>query len=301
MPNAAKAALPVVLVTGASGLLGTSLVPTLAKRARVVGLYNRNPPPAGASESYRCDLTDPEAVRTCIAAVQPDAVVHAAAANPGSSAKAIHLANVVATTNLVRALAPATGCHLVHVSTDVIFDGTAAPYDETAVAKPLNDYGRAKAAAEAFVLSERPESVAVRTSLIYGLAVPDRGTQAFLDRLAAGEPVRLFMDVLRQPVWVEALSQALAALALDLPHVSGPLNVAGAQPLTRAEFGRRLLTWWKVPLDDRVVDVRAAGLADVPLDLRLRLDRATALGLPTPGFDEVAAAHAPGVRSLTPR
>jgi hypothetical protein len=53
-----------------------------------------------------------------------------------------------------------------------------------------------------------------------------------------------------------------------------------------------MLEWWGTsPGAGQVEDVSAAGLADVPLDLRLRLDRAVSLGLATPGVDEVLSRH----------
>ena len=281
-----------VLITGASGYLGQRLVPLAARRAKVVGVHWRGPLVPEPAEPLRLDLTDRAATFAALARLRPTAVIHAAAANPGSDPERMEPDNVAATINVADAVAAlGPGCRLVYVSTDVLHDGTAAPYDDDAKPAPLAAYGRAKADAEATLLARRPDAVAVRTSLIYGLATIDRGTQVFIDRLAQGEPVRLFADVLRLPVWIDALSEALITLALDQIGVSGPLNVAGDQALTRAEYGRRLLAWWGVDGGDMVQDTSAAALADVPLDLRLRLDRARSLGLALPGFDEVAARH----------
>ena len=119
----------------------------------------------------------------------------------------------------------------------------------------------------------------------------DHGTAGFAARLQAGEPVRLFSDVVRQPVWVETLAEALLRLAGN--DFAGFLNVAGSQALSRDRFGRAMLEWWDVPGRERIETVRAADLAPaVPPDLRLRLERAkTVLGIELPGVDEVLARH----------
>jgi dTDP-4-dehydrorhamnose reductase len=108
-----------------------------------------------------------------------------------------------------------------------------------------------------------------------------------------GESVSLFADSIRQPVWGDALAEGLVRLAVDLPDEAGVLNLAGAEAVSRAAFSRRLLAWWGVDVPpEQVRDGAAAELGDVPLDLRLRLDRARHLELATPGVGEVFAGHA---------
>lgn len=285
-----KAELPLIVVTGASGYLGQTLVPWLAARARVVAVYRNQPPASSDATPLQLDLSDRAATLSAFRHLQPDAVIHAAAANPGAPLDELQSTNVGAATNVAQACSDlGAGCRLVHVSTDVLHDGHRAPYADDASPSPISAYGRTKAVGEATVLELCPTAVAVRTSLIYGLIAVDRGTQGFIERLARAETVRLFADVIRQPVWVDALSESLARLALDdeLRQVSGSLNVAGSQALSRAEFGRRLLEWWKVPIGEHVQDISAADFPEVNLDLRLTLERARSLGLPLNGFDEV--------------
>ena len=115
----------------------------------------------------------------------------------------------------------------------------------------------------------------------------DRGTAGFVERIEAGGMLTLFDDVIRQPVWVESLSEALLKLAtLDF---AGTLNIAGRQAMTRAAFGRKMLDRWNVDLRDLVRSGRAAELSDaIPLDLRLSVDKAEALlNMVFPGVDDV--------------
>lgn len=275
---------PRVLVTGATGYLGTVVVRRLGGRAEVL--------------TPRLELTDTDVVTAAVDALRPDAVVHTAARNPGTEgpgARSFEAANAGGTAGLARAVAAldARGprsCRFVHVSTDVVHDGTAAPYADGATPSPVGPYARSKAAAEAALAEVLPGAAIVRTSLVYGLDRVDRSTAGFLDRLGRGERVGLFRDVVRQPAHVEDLADALIHLALERTDVAGPLNVAGDEAVDRASFARSLLGWWGLPAEaaGRLDDVDAGSVApDVPRDLRLRLDRAHELGLATAGVHAV--------------
>jgi dTDP-4-dehydrorhamnose reductase len=202
-----------LLVTGGSGYLGSELV----RRSGAVGL-----------SSADVDVREGEAVERLVASHRPDAVVHTAYRQDPPDAWST---NVDGSRNVARAVAR-SGARLVHMSTDVVFDGRLGrPYREDDAITPVTDYGRSKAAAEAVVLDELPEALLVRTSLIYGGATPSKHEAAALD------PGRVFFtDELRSPILVGDLADALLELvALD---VSGPLHVAGADGVSRCEFAR---------------------------------------------------------------
>lgn len=280
----------ILLLTGGSGYLGRHLARRAVSRFSLVTAYHRSPA-VTAGRPLPLDLTDREAVFRAVEALQPQAIIHAAAINPGSGDEAAMMrVNADGTRHLAEA-ARQVGARLVHVSTDVVHDGRHAPYPDDAPPAPLNAYGRSKAAGEAAVAGACPQAVIVRTSLIYGLEEMDRGTAGFVQKLRSGRPLILFHDVIRQPVWVETLCEALLRL-VDLP-VAGILNVAGRQPLTREAFARRMLAFWQVDRLDLLRSGRAADVsAEIPLDLRLEVSRAeNLLGMTFPGVDEVLARH----------
>jgi dTDP-4-dehydrorhamnose reductase len=161
---------------------------------------------------------------------------------------------------------------------------------------PINDYGQAKAAAEALALAHS-NAVVVRTSLIYGLDEMDNGTAWMAAALRAGQPVTLFTNQRRNPVWVETLVDACLEL-LDLP-TTGVLNVAGRQTLSRAEFGLRLLDYWGVA-ERATLRLAEDSSGRWPVDCALDVSRATGL-LRTPllGVDEVIGAGERG-KNLDP-
>ena len=273
-----------VFITGAAGYLGRRICVAASRRGHDVTAVVRGGPTGG---QVVANILDPREIERALRGAAAGAVIHAAAINPGQGDEARMMAvNRDGTRNVARASA-AADAHLVHVSSDMVHGGDRAPYPDDAEPAPVNVYGRSKAAAEREALDAVPGAAIVRTSLIYGLRQMDRGTAGFAERLAAGEALALFTDVLRQPVWVETLAEALVLLAEG--RLGGRFNVAGEQVLSREGFGRRLLDWWGVPGRERLSSGLGADVsAHIPLDLRLDLAKVRrCLSLDLPGVDQV--------------
>ena len=280
-----------ILITGGSGYLGRHLCAGAAKTHTIFTTYRTHSNDIKAGEPVQLDLTDRDAVLALVQDLSPQAIIHAAAINPGRGDEQTMVQVNTEGSRYVAEAAVAVGARLVHVSTDVVHDGCHAPYADNAAPSPLNAYGRSKAAAESVVTEIDPQAAIVRTSLIYGLEQMDRGTAGFIERIKKGESLVLFNDVIRQPVWVENLVEALLKLAnLDF---AGILNVAGRQAMTREEFGRRLLDWWQIDAGNLLTSGRAADISDtIPLDLRLSVSKAEQLlQMDLLGVDEVLAKH----------
>jgi len=225
-------------VTGATGYLGSELV-----RLR----------PDATTE--RVEVRDAAAVSALLARVRPDVVIHTAYRQDEDDV------NTVGSENVARAAA-AVGARLVHLSTDVVFDGRkGTPYVEDDPLCPVTDYGRAKAEAEVRVALADADALLVRTSLLYGGAKPSKHELSAHDR-----EFTFFTNEIRSPVQVGDLAQALLELAeLD---VSGPLHVAGADDVSRAEFAELIARG----------PVRSAPAPETrPLDCALDSSRAQAL------------------------
>lgn len=270
---------PRILITGGGSYLGRHLVPLAAQSHPVCYTFFQNDP-LGLDFAEQVDVREATAVTKLITQFQPQVIIHTVGSNRGSD-----MGNVIrqGTRNVVRAAAE-VGARLVHLSTDSIFDGLNPPYDETAVPSPVNEYGRAKADAESIVAAH-PNHVIIRTSLIYGLQEMDHGTGWMARALAAGEPVQLFDNQIRNPVWVETLSRACLELAAH--DFTGILNVAGQQVLSRAAFALKLFDYWHIDNRDTLT-IGPSASGHWPLDCRLDLRRGTAvLTTPLLGVDDV--------------
>jgi dTDP-4-dehydrorhamnose reductase len=207
-----------LLVTGGAGTLGRTLValaPENSWRVRATWFTER---PESNAEWVNADVRDAAAVARAVDGV--DAIVHTAYRQGRDEWST----NVDGSTEVAQA---AGGRRLVHLSSDLVFDGTIGRYREEDVPAPVNSYGRSKAEAELRVADVHPGATIVRTSLIYG--VPD-GPQ---ERLAR-EGQKFFIDEIRSPVHVKDLAQAiLEVLELEVP---GPLHLGGADDVSRYDF-----------------------------------------------------------------
>jgi dTDP-4-dehydrorhamnose reductase len=232
-----------VHVTGATGYLGRELV--------------RQAPHATRD---RVEIRDAAAVRALLARLRPAVVLHTAYRQDGPGAWQI---TVDGAENVARAAAEVRA-RLVHLSTDVVFDGAkGSPYVESDTVCPVTDYGRAKAEAERRVLAVCPGALVVRTSLIVG----GPGFPPSKHELAARDPsLTFYEDEIRCPVQVADLAAALLELA-DL-GVSGVVHVAGADAVSRADLAE-LISGRRVR--------RAPAPAGRPLDCSLDSGRARGL------------------------
>ncbi len=284
---------PRMLITGGSGYLGGWVVRLARTDWDVTATYLTHPADESGAAWHRLDLRDEAAVTALVDEVRPTIIIHTAACNPGYDTD-FEATNVDGTRHVARAAA-ACGARLVHMSSDALFDGKKGNYVEEDPPAPLTPYAQSKALGEEEVHASGAEAVIVRTSLIYGWR-PHIGRQTawMVEDLIAGKPVRLFTDVLRCPIWVESLAAAVIELA-GMSY-TGVLHVAGAQVLSRYEFGTRLLRFHGIdpnPADPgqsrRAIPALSREIAPgLPLDCTLDCSRARSLlRTPLPGMDEV--------------
>lgn len=278
---------PQMLVTGGSGYLGGWVVRLAQAGWDVTATYFTHPVDDPGATWRWLDARDEAAVAALVDAVRPAVVMHTAALNPSQGAD-FETTNVAGTRHVSRA-ASICGARLIHLSSDVIFDGEKGNYSEEDSPAPLTPYGQSKALAEEAVRASGAEAVIVRTSLIYGWR-PRMGRQVrwIVEGVRSGQLMRLFTDELRSPVWVESLAAAVVELA-EMEY-TGILHVAGAQPLSRYEFGLRLLRFYGLnpsPVIPALSPVKESGMCR-PLNCTLDCSRARSLlRTPLPGVDEV--------------
>jgi dTDP-4-dehydrorhamnose reductase len=286
-----------VLVTGASGLLGSRLVALLAHEFEVVAARRHTSPPPGV-RPVGLDLADPGGADRALEAARPQAVVHAAAVADADTCEReperAQAVNVGGTAVLAEACAR-YGIRLVVVSTDQVFDGNRGRLSELDPARPLMLYGRTKLAAEEEALRRCAGSAVVRVALLCGLGGGPRGTasEALAWALERRERPRLYTDQFRTPVDAEAVATALRSLLRGTGegryHLGGPervsrhelglrvasvlgLDPAGIEAVTQATFSVGAPRPADVSLDSSRAR-RELGFAPRPLDAMIRSGR----------------------------
>ena len=214
--------MPSLFVTGGAGYLGSELVRRASGAGWEVTATCLGNPPDVPAAWVRLDVRDGDAVAALIAELRPDALIHTAYRQTGPDAWST---NVDGAETVARA---ARGARLLHLSSDLVFDGRRGRYREEDVPAPVSDYGRSKAEAEARVAAAHPGALLARTSLLYG------GSRAGPQERLARAGGTFFVDEIRSPVDVGDLAEALLELlALD---VAGPLHLGGADDVSRHEL-----------------------------------------------------------------
>jgi dTDP-4-dehydrorhamnose reductase len=261
-----------LLVTGAAGYLGSELVlRALARGWEVVSLVLDRPPPGG--EAIRVDVCDESAVAAVLADRRPDAVVHTAYRLDGPDMRSTNVDGAAAVAHATAAV----GARLVHLSTDLVFDGSrTAPYREQDEPRPLLPYGEAKLEAERLVTAADPGAVLVRTSLLYGGREPGSQERRALDAADGRLDFAFFTDEIRCPAHVADLASAVLELAARR-DVTGPLHLAGPDAVSRYEFARLLASAHSRDAD--AIRGMPSPPGERPRNVALDSARAGALGL----------------------
>jgi len=280
-----------LLVTGASGLLGASVVLQARDSGRkVAGICHRHPLRVPGVELYEVDLTDRSAIQHVCREARPDSIVHCAAAtnvdwcedHPGEAEKI----NLEASANLAE-ISRQRNTRLTYISTDSVFDGKRGNYSETDQTCPLNVYARLKLRAEEEVLQHCPSALLVRTN-IYGWNAQNKQSLAewILGQLAAGERVPGFVDTYFCPLLANDLANLLLTM-LDR-GLSGLYHVVGAERISKYEFATKVAATFQFdPAQAVATHLSEARLrAARPQDVSLNTEKIqTALGQPMPNVD----------------
>jgi dTDP-4-dehydrorhamnose reductase len=230
-----------ILLTGASGLLGANLAIAAQERYQSLISVSHNHV-LNSRDQVRADLTDKETVTELIQCFNPTWVIHCAALTdvdwcekyPDEAWRV----NVEMSHHLAVA-ARRVRAGIIYISTDSVFDGETGQYSEKDAPKPLNMYARSKLAGEIAVQKELEHSLIIRTN-IYGWNMQDKLSLAewILSQLEAGQHINAFCDVIFTPILVNDLCEVIFNM---LEHgLSGLYHVAGADPCSKYEFAMHL-------------------------------------------------------------
>ena len=206
-----------VFVTGVNGQLGHDVVFDLQKRGIQAVGSDLAPDCASIPElDYEpLDITNAAAVQEVLKRVHPDAVIHCAAwtavdaaEEPANQAK-VHAVNAEGTAHIAQACAQ-TGCKLMYLSTDYVFDGQGdTPWQpDCKDYAPLNVYGQSKLEGELAVARAVERFFIVRIAWVFGQK-GNNFVKTMLKLAQTHDTLRVVCDQIGTPTYTPDLARLL--------------------------------------------------------------------------------------------
>jgi len=235
-----------ILIIGGTGFLGGHLALRATRYYyNVLATYNTTEAKKIPGVKWlKMDITNRDNVQTIINKFSPGVIIHTAAiTNVGTCARCrekARLVNIGGTEN-VASTARKSGCRLIFISTDFVFQGDKGSYSEKDNPHPLSLYGKTKLIAEASVMSLASNICIARVSLLYGFSVNESTcfTDVIIFRLTNGKTVDLFVDEIRTPIYVKNLCKILIEFA-NRRDLQGIYHLGGPERMSRLQFGWKL-------------------------------------------------------------
>lgn len=238
-----------ILIFGANGMLGQR-VTELYRRQPDVELLLSSSEPASIFPDLpftQCDITKRDDVKKLIYDFVPDAIINASAyTNVDKCETERELAwkvNVKGVEYICEA-ARVLDTHLIHISTDYIFDGSNGPYSEVDRPSPISYYGRTKLASENAVKISGVIYTIIRTNVLYGVIASGRldFVRWVVNSIRKGEHIRIVTDQINNPTFLDDLAKAITDIIFYKKY--GIYNIGGRELLSRYDFTMRIIDFF---------------------------------------------------------
>ncbi len=236
-----------LLIIGGSGFLGGHLADMAPCQWDTFASFYTTPIKKNRRfKTIRLDIRSKEDVETVIFQISPRVIINTAAVPDIYKCETKDAlawgVNFTGAENIADA-AEKTGARLIHISTDLVFDGIKGNYSEEDIPKPISIYGKSKLAADDYIKSSNSNYFIIRPSLIYGWPLNSSSSffENLLKRIQHGQTYRGFTDEFRNPIYVKELGAVILRMARantsnEVFHVSGP------EKMSRYDFATRACT-----------------------------------------------------------
>lgn len=231
-----------ILVTGASGMLGSTLAITLSKKHKVFGTGNSS---ISLPIDYKVFDLKIDSYKEIIDWSNPDIIIHCAALTNGNFCQNNPLDAFNINGCATRKLLDATQDHvkIIYISTDAVFPSNLSMAKEIDHTSPENVYGKSKELGEFFLLNSQRDYLILRTTIV-GLN-KYRNKVGFvewiLDSVKNKKPILLFDDVLFTPITIWDFINEIIYLIEKNINKSEILHICGSEVISKYDFGILLI------------------------------------------------------------
>lgn len=280
-----------ILVTGASGLLGSEITNYLNRAGhKIIGIFNRHNRLAGSGiKKIKCDIGNLSSINSLPSKI--DLIIHCAAMTNVNECekdkKKCFQANVIGTRNII-SLAKKSKAKLIYISTPSVFDGITGNYQENDPPNPKNYYSSCKLLGEESALSYN-KSLIIRTAPIGIHSLKRPPTNFFewlMDSIKNNIDIDLYNDVNFNPLSTATLAKII--LDINKKASAGLIHIGSRNFLSKASVGKLVLA--KFPNYKgaaNIISVAATpNLTERPKEMWLNINRALGLGINLPTLEQ---------------
>ena len=240
-----------IIIAGGNGMLGQRLI-EFYNKLNDVELISTSVEEKSVFDDVdyvQADISNRNGIKKVVYDFCPDFIINAAAyTNVDKSESERELAwkiNVKGVEYLSET-ARVLDSHLIHISTDYIFDGRSGPYTENDTPNPLGYYARTKLASENTLKISGCKNTILRTNVLYGTAKYSRPdfVKWVVESLRANKEIRIVDDQINNPTFIDDLVQGINKI-VELRR-EGIYNIGGNEFLNRYEFTLMIAEYFKL-------------------------------------------------------
>ena len=246
-----------VFITGSNGLLGQKLLDKLSGD-KSVDIIAASKGPNRVTLNKDCkyislDITEESELRNILLEENPEIMINTPAMTNVDLCEDNKALCDDINVNAVEYLADiclSINAHLIHISTDFIFDGEKGMYSEDDKPNPLSYYGLSKYKSEKILYNHSCRWTIIRTIVVFGVAENLKKRNIVLwakDVLEKGEELNIIDDQFRAPTLAEDLADACILAAKK--NKCGIFNASGKDVMSIYEIVERVAKYYGYPTD----------------------------------------------------
>ncbi len=225
---------PIILLTGKNGQLGNELQLLAIQYPQYHFEF---------TDVEELDITDKEKVDIFFAENKPVACINAAAYTAVDKAETDRELSMKINADAVGILAENCnkyGTRFIHISTDYVFDGTAAqPYSEDYPVNPVNYYGLTKLKGEEHAIANNPSSIIIRTSWVYSF-FGNNFVKTMLRLMKERDALNVVSDQYGSPTYAADLAETIMNIVVSSNAPAGIYNYSNEGNISWFDFAKEI-------------------------------------------------------------
>ena len=202
------------------------------------------------NEDYlKMDITHREEVKDLVYDFYPDIIINAAGytnVDMSETEREQAWKTNVKGVEYIAEVSRVIDSHIIHISTDYIFDGKKGPYSEKDKPGPLGYYARTKLASENVLRLSGTYYTILRTNVLYGIAHNSRPdfVRWVVNSVRSGKKIRIVTDQINNPTFIDDLIQAISKVIEYKKY--GVYNIGGKEFLSRYDFTMKIADFFRL-------------------------------------------------------